>query len=34
MGVITYAVLNFTAEMKQERERRKRGHFFTNNKDE
>ena len=34
VGVITYAVLNFTAEMKQERERRKRGHFFTNNKDE
>ena len=34
VGVITYAVLNFTAEMKQERERRKRGHFFTINKDE
>lgn len=34
VGVITYAVLNFTAEMKRERERRKRGHFFTNNKDE
>ena len=34
VGVITYAVLNSTAEMKQERERRKRGHFFTNNKDE
>lgn len=34
VGVITYAVLNFTAEVKQERERRKRGHFFTNNKDE
>ena len=34
VGVITYAVLNFTAEMKKERERRKRGHFFTNNKDE
>ncbi len=32
VGVITYAVLNFTAEMKQERERRKRGHFFTINK--
>ena len=34
VGVITYAVLNSTAEMKQERERRKRGHFFTINKDE
>ena len=34
VGVITYAVLNFTAEMKQERERRKRGRFFTINKDE
>ena len=34
VGVITYAVLNSTAEVKQERERRKRGHFFTNNKDE
>lgn len=34
VGVITYAVLNFTAEMKQERERRKRGHFFTINEDE
>ena len=34
VGVITYAVLNFTAEVKQERERRKRGHFFTINKDE
>ena len=34
VGVITYAVLNFTAEMKQERARRKRGHFFTINKDE
>ena len=34
VGVITYAVLNFTAEMKQERERRKRGYFFTINKDE
>lgn len=34
VGVITYAVLNFTAEMKRERERRKRGHFFTINKDE
>ena len=34
VGVISYAVLNFTAEMKQERERRKRGHFFTINKDE
>lgn len=34
VGVITYAVLNSTAEMKRERERRKRGHFFTNNKDE
>ena len=34
VGVITYAVLNFTAEMKQERERRKRGHFFTINRDE
>ena len=34
VGVITYAVLNFTAEMKQERERRKRGNFFTINKDE
>ena len=34
VGVITYAVLNFTAEMKQERESRKRGHFFTINKDE
>ena len=34
VGVITYAVLNFTAEMKQDRERRKRGHFFTINKDE
>ena len=34
VGVITYAVLNFTAEMKQVRERRKRGHFFTINKDE
>ena len=34
VGVITYAVLNSTAEVKQERERRKRGHFFTINKDE
>lgn len=34
VGVITYAVLNSTAEVKRERERRKRGHFFTNNKDE
>ena len=34
VGVITYAVLNFTAEMKKERERCKRGHFFTINKDE
>ena len=34
VGVITYAVLNFTAEMKEERERRKRGNFFTINKDE
>ena len=34
VGVITYAGLNFTAEMKQERERRKRGRFFTINKDE
>lgn len=34
VGVITYAVLNFTAEMKQERERRKRGNFFTINKEE
>ena len=33
VGVITYAVLNSTAEVKQERERRKRGHFFTINKD-
>ena len=34
VGVMTYAVLNFTAEMKEERERRKRGNFFTINKDE
>ena len=34
VGVMTYAVLNFTAEMKQERERRKRGNFFTINKEE
>ena len=34
VGVITYAVLNSTAEVKQERERRKRGRFFTINKDE
>ena len=34
VGVITYSVLNFTAEMKQERERRKRGNFFTINKEE
>ena len=34
VGVITYAVLNSTAEVKRERERRKHGHFFTNNKDE
>ena len=34
VGVITYAVLNFTAEMKEERERRKRGNFFTINKEE
>ena len=34
VGVITYAVLNSTAEVKQERERRKRGNFFTINKDE
>ena len=34
VGVITYAVLNFTAEMKRERERRKRGNFFTINKEE
>lgn len=34
VGVMTYAVLNFTAEMKEERERRKRGNFFTINKEE
>ena len=34
VGVITYAVLNFAAEMKRERERRKRGHFFMVDKEE